>query len=400
MNVSTEPTLHEQWMAEAVAEAELARGRTRPNPLVGCVIVRDGQLLGRGHHARAGGPHAEVAALRAVQAAGQVPLGADAYINLEPCCHQGRTGPCSQALIEAGIRRVFIGTLDPFPAVSGGGVAALRRAGVEVHCGVLAEVCERLNRPYFKRIATGIPWVNVKYALTLDGKIASAGGDSAWISSEASRHRVHQMRNTHDAILVGTGTLLRDNPRLTCRLPGGRDPMRVVLDARLRAPLDAAVFQLTEIASRGDDSAAQTLVVVGPSAPEEKRAALEARGVQCWQAPLMADGRLDLRALLQELGRRHVMSVLVEGGSHVLGDLFDRRLVDEVHAFVCPRIIGGAAAPSAVAGEGIACMRDAIELEERTIEIIDGRDVLIRGVIPDRHRADVASAPARALEST
>src|SRR5690554_6303386 len=204
---AVERSAAERMMGEALREAARASGRTHPNPLVGCVLVRDGEIVARGYHKRAGAAHAEVAALQALDGSAE---GCDAYVNLEPCCHVGRTGPCTGALIKAGISRVFVGTLDPDPRVSGQGVEILRQAGVEVFCGVLEDECLRLNRPYFKRITTGFPWVTVKYAMTLDGKIASKAGDSAWISSEASRERVHQMRDTHDAILVGTKTLIHD----------------------------------------------------------------------------------------------------------------------------------------------------------------------------------------------
>jgi diaminohydroxyphosphoribosylaminopyrimidine deaminase/5-amino-6-(5-phosphoribosylamino)uracil reductase len=382
MTTPTKLNRHEGLMAEAIAEAKKAEGRTRPNPLVGAVLVRDGEIVARGHHKRAGAAHGEVAALQALEGSAE---GCELYVNLEPCCHHGRTRPCTDAVIEAGIKRVYIGTLDPFPEVSGMGVEKLRSAGVEVVEGILEDECRRLNEPYLKRITTGLPWVSVKYAMTLDGKIASSTGESAWISSEASRERVHKLRDVHDAILVGTGTLLRDDPRLTCRLDGGRDPVRVVLDARLVAPMDSTVFD-------PELSDAKTVVVVGPLASAEKREALMARGVEVCEVGIDDDGRLDLRKVLVELGRREIMSVLVEGGSRVLGHLFDHRLVDRVWAFVSPKIIGGAAAPTAVAGRGIESMQDATELERLSIEVIDAHDVLIHGDVPEARRADVAPA--------
>lgn len=390
---ASERSAHERLMAEAIAEATRADGRTHPNPLVGCVLVRDAEIVARGFHERAGAAHAEVAALRALSGSA---AGCDAYINLEPCCHVGRTGPCTGALIEAGIRRVFVGTLDPDPRVSGQGVLTLQRAGIEVICGVLEDACRRLNRAYFKRITTGYPWVSVKYAMTLDGKIASSTGESAWISSEASRARVHVLRDTHDAILVGKNTLVHDNPRLNCRRENGRDPLRVVLDARLEARLDSAVFD-------PDYSPATTLVAVGPQAPATKRQALEARGVEFLEVPLDAEGRLEFGAIFKALSRRGIMSILIEGGSQVLGALFDQQWVDEVYAFVCPKIIGGAAAPTAVSGQGIASMRDAIALDNITIEVIAAHDILIRGDIPPGKRAHVGfqdlDAPSIAPDS-
>lgn len=386
MNSESHATRHERLMAEALAEAKKAEGRTRPNPLVGCVLVRDGEIVARGYHARAGEAHGEVAALRALEGSAE---GCEAYVNLEPCCHHGRTPPCTEALINAGIRRVYVGTLDPFPEVSGKGIDALRRAGVEVISGVLEDESRRLNQPYFKRITTGLPWVAVKYAMTLDGKIASSTGDSAWISSPASRRRVHQLRDTHDAIMVGTGTLVRDNPRLTCRIDGGRDPVRVVLDARLSAPLDATVFdpQLSE---------EKTIVVVGPGASAERRQILVERGVELLETPVDAYGRLDLRHMLRGLAERELPSVFVEGGSRLLGSLFDARLVDRVYAFVAPKIIGGENAPSAVAGRGLQEMKEALELDRLAIEVIGERDVLIAGDVPEGFRADIETTPEAA----
>ncbi|WP_222615307.1 bifunctional diaminohydroxyphosphoribosylaminopyrimidine deaminase/5-amino-6-(5-phosphoribosylamino)uracil reductase RibD [Persicimonas caeni] len=384
MSSESHANRHERLMAEAIAEAKKAEGRTRPNPLVGCVIVRDGEVVARGYHARAGEAHGEVAALRALDGSAE---GCEAYVNLEPCCHHGRTPPCTEALINAGIRRVYVGTLDPFPEVSGKGIEALRRAGVEVVSGVLEDESRRLNQPYFKRITTGLPWVAVKYAMTLDGKIASSTGDSAWISSEASRRRVHELRNVHDAIMVGTGTLLHDNPRLTCRIDGGRDPVRVVLDATLSAPLDANVFDPAL-------SDARTIAVVGPHAPDERRRALAERGVTFLEVAVDAAGKLDLRQVLRGLADRELPSVFVEGGSQLLGSLFDQKLVDRVYAFVSPKVVGGQNAPSAVAGEGVEAMKDALELERLSIEVVDGRDVFITGDVPASFRADIETTPA------
>jgi diaminohydroxyphosphoribosylaminopyrimidine deaminase/5-amino-6-(5-phosphoribosylamino)uracil reductase len=386
----TETPSSERLMAEAIAEAKKAQGRTRPNPLVGCVIVRDGEIVARGYHARAGEAHGEVAALEALEGSAE---GCELYVNLEPCCHHGRTPPCTKAIIEAGIKRVYVGTLDPFPEVSGRGIAALEDAGIEVVAGVLEEESRRLNQPYFKRITTGLPWVAVKYAMTLDGKIASSTGDSAWISSEASREQVHRLRDTHDAIMVGTGTLLRDDPRLTCRIDGGRDPVRVVLDSKLRAPLDFSVFD-PEISDE------QTIVVAGRDAPRERRSALIDRGVELLEVGQDTNGQLDLRELLAALADRELASVFVEGGSRLLGSLFDQKLVDQVYAFVCPKIVGGADAPTAVAGRGVEQMKDALELERLSIEVIDGRDVFLSGEVPAAFRADVETTPCQSAADT
>jgi diaminohydroxyphosphoribosylaminopyrimidine deaminase/5-amino-6-(5-phosphoribosylamino)uracil reductase len=370
-------------MAEAIAEARKAEGRTSPNPLVGAIVARDGEILARGYHARAGQAHGEVDALSKLDGEAE---GADLYVNLEPCCHHGRTPPCTEAILKAGIRRVFVGTLDPFPEVGGKGVEQLRGAGVDVSVGVEAEASRALNRPYFKRITTGLPWVTVKYAMTLDGKIASRMGDSAWISGEGSRRRVHALRDTHDAILVGTGTLRSDNPRLTARLEGGQDPIRVALDARASAPLSAHVFD-------PDSSDADTIVVTSDLADESKVQEMEGRGLEVLRLPGDERGRFDLEVVLRELARRGISNVFVEGGAQILGTLLDERLVDEVYAFVAPKLIGGAEAFTAVAGTGVEKMSEAVELEQLSIEVIDEHDVLIHGLIPDAHRAWVESMP-------
>lgn len=376
--------VHERLMAEAIAEARKAEGRTSPNPLVGAIVARDGEVLARGYHARAGEAHGEVDALTKL-APGEA-KGADIYVNLEPCCHHGRTPPCTEAILEAGIDRVFVGTLDPFPEVGGKGVEQLREAGVEVRVGLQAEASRALNRPYFKRITTGMPWVTVKYAMTLDGKIASRIGDSAWISGEGSRQRVHRLRDMHDAILVGTGTLRSDNPRLTARVEGGQDPIRVVLDARTTAPLSARVF---------DPSSAQsdTILVTSDLADESKVCDLEDRGVEILTLPCDQRGRFSLDVVLGELSKRGISNVFVEGGAQILGSLLDEKLVDEVYAFVAPKLIGGEHALTAVAGGGLEHMKDAVELDELAIEVIDGRDVLFHGLVPDAHRARVESMP-------
>ncbi|MGM0556550.1 MAG: bifunctional diaminohydroxyphosphoribosylaminopyrimidine deaminase/5-amino-6-(5-phosphoribosylamino)uracil reductase RibD [Myxococcota bacterium] len=375
--------VHERLMAEAIAEARKAEGRTSPNPLVGAIVARDGEILARGFHARAGEAHGEVDALAKLDGEAE---GADLYVNLEPCCHHGRTPPCTQAILKAGIGRVFVGTLDPFPEVGGKGVEQLREAGVEVNVGIGASASRALNRPYFKRITTGLPWVTVKYAMTLDGKIASRIGDSAWISGEGSRRRVHELRDVHDAILVGTGTLRSDNPRLTARNEGGQDPVRVVLDARTSASLSANVFE-------PDSSEADTILVTSDLADESKTRELAARGVEVLTLPCDERGRFDLEVVLRELARRAISNVFVEGGAQILGTLLDERLVDEVYAFVAPKLIGGAGALTAVAGAGMETMSEAVELEELGIEVIDERDVLIHGLVPDAHRAWVESMP-------
>ena len=357
---------HAKWMGLALEQAAQAEGRTRPNPVVGAVVVKDDSVLATGHHVRAGEPHAELAAL--AQLGDGAADGADLYVNLEPCCTHGRTPPCTEAIIDAGIARVFVGTVDTNPRHRDKGIAALREAGIEVVVGVCEEESRRLNAPYFTTMEKGRPLVVAKWAMSLDGKIATTFGDSAWISGEESRQYVHELRNRLDAVLVGTTTLVDDNPRLTCRLPeGGRDPVRVVLDTRLVAAPEARVH----------DSAGT--IVVHAEDMKAKFGPYEARGARSMSAQLDADGRyLDLEDVLRRLVRHDIMSVLVEGGAQVLGSLFDAGLVDRVYAFVAPSIIGGSGAPSAVGGLGISDMLDVRRLRDVRIERF-GEDVLVVG---------------------
>jgi diaminohydroxyphosphoribosylaminopyrimidine deaminase/5-amino-6-(5-phosphoribosylamino)uracil reductase len=288
--------IRENFMRLALAEAERGRGRTHPNPAVGAVVVRGGRVIGRGHHQAAGLPHAEVNAL---EAAGERARGAEVYVTLEPCNHQGRTPPCTQALIAAGVRRVSFGSRDPNPLVRGGGAQALRRAGIEVEAGVLAEECDAANEPWFKFITTGLPWVVLKAAITLDGKLATRSGDSRWISSEESRRLVHRWRNELDAVLVGAGTVRADDPQLTVRgIARGRDPIRIVLGD---APRGARIFR----------EPGETLIEEG-----------------------------SIRSVLRRLARRGITSVLVEGGAGVHGQFLRARLWDELRLFVAPKVFG------------------------------------------------------------
>ncbi len=340
-------------MRLALVEAERGRGRTRPNPVVGCVIARGGEVIATGFHHRAGLPHAEVEALRR---AGPRARGADAYVTLEPCNHTGRTGPCTEALIAAGVRRVFVGTLDPNPIVHGKGVRCLERNGIEVELGVLEEECRAANEPFAHFILRHRPFVVAKLAESLDGRVATRTGDSKWITGPGARREGHRLRDAADAVVVGVGTVLADDPALTCRIRGGRDPIRIVVDTAARTPRSAQVVRLART------SAAPTWIVVGRGAPARRRRALEQAGAEVI-AVRERRGRVDLEALLDELGRRELLSILVEGGPTLLGDFFDRGLVDEVHAFVAPRIIGGVEARGAVGGRGPARLAESVELE-------------------------------------
>lgn len=320
---------HEKMMRRALALARRGVGKTAPNPAVGCVIVRDRAVVGEGWHRKAGTPHAEVHALRQ---AGERARGADVYVTLEPCSHHGRTPPCADALVEAGVGRVFIGMVDPNPRVCGSGIGKLRTAGIEVTTGILEDACRRINEPFMKHVTTGLPFVILKSAMTMDGKTATATGDSKWITCEESRRYVHKLRAMVDAIMVGVGTVIADDPQLTARLPRGRDPLRVVVDSTLRAPLDARVLRL--------DSPAPTLVAT-VSDDGERTAALESLGVEVLRCR-EREGRVDLRDLLARLGERGVQSVLLEGGREVAGEALREGLIDKFILFYAPKLLGGA----------------------------------------------------------
>ena len=358
----------EDFMREALLLAQNALGRTSPNPLVGAVIVQEGRVVGAGWHRKAGTPHAEVHALAM---AGELSRGATAYVTLEPCSHYGRTGPCAKALVEAGVKRVVVPVLDPNPLVAGKGKALLEAAGVEVTVGVLAEEARQINEAYFKWVTQKMPFVTLKTAMTLDGKIATAAGKSQWITGEAARQRVHEMRDVADAIVVGIGTVLADDPSLTTRLADhtGRNPVRVIVDSRARTPLTAKVVQ---------DGAAKTLVAVARTASEERCAALRAAGVEVVRA---GEGeRVDLAALMRLLAARDFTSVFVEGGGTLNFSLLAEGLVDKVHAFIAPKIVGGREALTPVEGAGVGELADAVELTNLTMEQV-GADVLITGYV-------------------
>ncbi|MGH7641802.1 MAG: bifunctional diaminohydroxyphosphoribosylaminopyrimidine deaminase/5-amino-6-(5-phosphoribosylamino)uracil reductase RibD [Candidatus Dormibacteria bacterium] len=352
-------------MARALILAQLGRGRTSPNPMVGAVLTRDGSLVGEGHHARAGSPHAEVVAL---EQAGERARGATLWVTLEPCCHTGRTGACTKRLLEAGVSAVQVATLDPNPKVHGRGVAELRAAGVAVSLGEREAEARALIREFAVWVTQGRPAVTLKIAMSLDGKVASAGGESQWITSEASRARAHQLRSEHDAVMVGLGTVLADDPRLTARgVPQGfRQPLRVIVDSQLRTPATARVLT-TEGAP----------VVVATTADAEpiRARALSAAGAELMTIPSVA-GRVSLPDLLRQLGEREVLSLLVEGGPTLLGSFWGQRLGDRIAAFVAPLLLGGTAAPGPVGGQGAATLTDGWRLGPLRAEPL-GADLLL-----------------------
>jgi diaminohydroxyphosphoribosylaminopyrimidine deaminase/5-amino-6-(5-phosphoribosylamino)uracil reductase len=357
------------YMARALALAEGALGSTSPNPAVGCVLVHEGRIAGEGATQPPGQAHAEVMALRSAGAAAR---GAVAYVTLEPCSHFGRTPPCADALIDAGVSGVHVALLDPDANVSGRGVEKLRAAGIDVAIGDGEAESRRLLEAYLKHRATGLPFVIAKFAATLDGKIAASSGDSRWVAGEQARAWAHEHRTRIDAIMCGVNNVLLDDPRLTARPGGvaaGRQPLRIVADSRGRTPLDAKVL----------GPGGKTLIATTAASPLEWRAAVEAAGAEACVLPADAHGRVDLRALMRLLGERGVLSLLVEGGGVLHASLFEARLVDKVHAIIAPKIVGGALYP-AVAGTGVAHMADAITLRDVEVQRL-GDDVVIVGYI-------------------
>ena len=336
--------------------------------MVGCVIARGAEVLGEGWHRRFGGAHAEVEALKL---AGERARGATMYVTLEPCCHHGKTPPCTPAILAAGVARVVAAMTDPFSQVAGGGLAELRAAGVEVESGVLEEDARKLNAPYLKLLSTGRPWIIAKWAMTLDGKIATASGDSRWISCHASRQVTHQLRGRMDAIIVGRGTAAADDPLLTARPSGPRTATRIVVDTRASLSSNSQLVRTTRDVP--------VLVAVGAEAATADRERLQNAGCEVHLcAGETPQDRLE--SLLSELGKRRMTNVLVEGGSRLMGSLFDARLVDEVHVFIAPKLAGGEAAPSPIAGLGVEKIAAAMALADVVLEQIDG-DVYLSGRI-------------------
>jgi diaminohydroxyphosphoribosylaminopyrimidine deaminase/5-amino-6-(5-phosphoribosylamino)uracil reductase len=354
------------WMTRALSLAEGGRGFVEPNPLVGAVVVQDGRVVGEGWHQRYGGPHAEIHALAAAGAAAR---GATLYVTLEPCCHYGKTPPCTYAISQSGIRRVVAAMMDPFPEVSGKGLGQLRSSGLVVEAGLGEAEARRLNAPYLKLLASGRPYVHAKWAMTLDGKIAARTGDAKWITGDAARARVHELRGRMDGILVGIGTVLADDPLLTARPPGPRTPLRIVLDSHARLSPGSALAR----------TAGETpvLVATGGDVAPERAARLRDQGCEVLSFPTEGE-TVSLPNLLAELGRRRLTNLLVEGGAGVLGSFWDGREIDEVHAFISPRLLGGAAAKSPIGGHGDETVAASWGLRDCRIERL-GEDFLIHG---------------------
>ncbi len=366
----------QSYMRLAIKEARKGLGRTSPNPSVGAVIVKDNEVVARGYHKKAGTPHAEINALAA---AGELAKGATMYVTLEPCNHFGRTPPCSQALVKAGIDRVVVGMLDPNPLVAGSGIAHLKEHGISTMTGILEEDCHDLNRPFIKYITRSIPWVILKAGVSLDGKLSFVRGRGGAVTGPESHRAVHRLRNRVDAILIGRSTQEIDNPSLTTRLPGrkGRDPVRVFLDSNLIISESAKILHLT--------SEAPTILFTQKNVDAKKVARLVAQGVQVEMVPVDSGGGLSLKSVLRNLGERGITSVLVEGGSRVHGSFLRYHLIDEVQLFYAPVFAGdnGVSLLSGLSVDG--GRKDAITLERIKVRRY-GDDVMISGLIStDRH---------------
>lgn len=357
-----------KYMRLAIKLAARGAGWAAPNPLVGAVIVKGGRVIGMGWHQRYGQAHAERNALAACT---EDPAGGTIYVTLEPCCHHGLQPPCTDAILAAGIRRVVVSLADPNPLVAGGGIKLLRDAGVQVTCGVLADECARQNRVFLHYITSKTPYVTLKYAMTLDGKIAAYTGESQWISRAAARHHVQIGRAHNQAIMVGVGTVLADNPRLTCRLKGQPTPLRIICDSNLRTPLAAKLVQ----------TARQTPTLIATCVADKARLApYLAAGCDVWTLPAGADGRVDLPELMHRLGTAKISSLIVEGGAELAWSMLSAGLVQRVQAYIAPRLLGGAAAKSPIGGQGYPHPDMAAKLANVEITNING-DYLLEGEV-------------------
>lgn len=350
-------------------------GFTRPNPLVGAVIVKDGEAIGEGYHEYFGGPHAEI---NAINNAKEDVKGAAMYVTLEPCSHYGKTPPCAKAIVESGIAKVVVGMKDPNPLVAGKGIDILRENGIEVITGIMEDDIKKLNEIFIKYITTGLPFCILKTAMTLDGKTATVTGDSKWITGEASRRYVHELRHRVSAVMVGIGTVLADDPMLTARLEGVRtvDPVRVIVDTKARIPLGAKVLNLK--------SEAKTIIAATGEADQHRLDAIRSKGAEVIMTP-PSDGKVDLGYLCKELGERGVDSVLLEGGSELNFSALEQGIVDKVVLFISPKMVGGDSAKTPVGGKGIPSIKNAIALVNAEVSRFN-EDFIIEGYLGKEER--------------
>lgn len=356
----------EKYMRLAMQLAGNAIGRTSPNPLVGAVIVKDNRVVGCGWHRKAGTPHAEVHALNQ---AGELAQGADVYVTLEPCAHYGKTPPCAKALVEAKVKNVYGGLLDVNPKVAGKGFKILEDAGIHVEYGFLQDELRKQNEVFFKWIEHKKPFIVLKAAMTLDGKIATAIGQSKWITNETSRAYGYKLRDIYDGIMVGINTVIEDNPMLTARVDGGKNPIRIVVDSSLKIDINANVVQ---------DKSAKTIVATTDKADKDKILKLQAQDVDVIVVDKDENDKVDIEKLLDILGQKNICSILVEGGATLSGSFVAKKLVDKVYFFIAPKIIGGKEAKTPVAGTGILNLQEALALKDIQIEKLE-EDILIIG---------------------
>jgi diaminohydroxyphosphoribosylaminopyrimidine deaminase/5-amino-6-(5-phosphoribosylamino)uracil reductase len=353
---------HTVYMKMALDLARGTLGQTSPNPVVGAVVVKDNEIVGMGAHLKAGEPHAEV---HAIQMAGEKAKGAVIYVTLEPCSHHGRTPPCSDLIIRTGIQKVFVATTDPNPQVAGRGIEKIKKAGIEVEVGLLQEEARELNKVFFYNISTGLPYVTLKTAVSLDGRTATATGESKWITGEKARLDVHQYRHQHDAILVGVNTVVKDNPSLTTRLPsGGKSPIRIILDTHLRIPKHAGLLH---------DQLAQTWIITGSNACDSLSGEFQELGVKVVKMP---SEKIKIKDVLKVLGEMGVTSLFVEGGAEVHGSFLKERTFQQLITYMAPKLIGGKFAPASFGGDGIKTMAEAVDLNIKEVVMV-GNDIKI-----------------------
>lgn len=375
---SKQNSKYEEYMKMAIDIAKTAIGHTSPNPLVGCVVVKDGRVISKACHERYGEYHAERNALLRCE---EDTAGAELYVTLEPCCHYGKTPPCTEIIIEKGIKKVYIGSMDSNPLVSGKGVEILRENGVEVECGICKEECDKMNEIFFHFIENKTPFVAAKYAMTIDGKIAAYTGDSKWVTGEESRMYVQNLRKRYSGIMVGINTILEDDPMLNCRIEEGVNPVRIILDSDLRIPMESKIVQTAgEIKTIVACCENKVKDEADKADKAEKAEALEKMGVEVLKIKgnSQDNSRVNLKELMKLLGERKIDSILLEGGGTVNASAFEAGIVSKVYAFIAPKIIMGKESMSPVSGKGIKFMQDAIELEN--IEIVRIQDdILIKG---------------------
>ena len=359
--------LNEKFMKLAIELAKKGEGNVNPNPMVGAVIVKDEKIIGQGYHERCGESHAEVNAFRSLK---EDASGATMYVTLEPCSHYGKTPPCADKIIENNISKVVIGMVDPNPLVSGKGIEKLENAGIEVEVGVLEEECIKLNEVFIKYITTKRPFIVLKAAMSLDGKIATKTGESKWISSEESRLQVHNLRNKLSGIMVGVNTVIEDNPELTSRIEGGNDPIRIIVDSTLRIPIDSNVLQ-------NKDN--KTIIATTSKANNKKMQEILNKGVRVLTVN-ENNGKVDLSELITKLGQLNIDSILLEGGATLNYSALEEGIVDKVMMYISPKIIGGEKSKTPVGGNGIDKLQEAFKIRDINISVV-GEDILLEGYI-------------------